>query len=54
MNEAREGVRAPALTKKELQQWQKSLLEVFGRLPSISRETQLADSIVHFGHGESL
>jgi len=31
MGEAQETKRAPVLTKKELQRWQKSLLEVFGR-----------------------
>jgi hypothetical protein len=38
MDEAQETERAPVLTKKELQRWQKSLLEVFDRL-FLSSET---------------
>ena len=37
MDETQEIGRAPVLTKKELQRWQKSLLEVFGPLRSDSR-----------------
>lgn len=54
MHETQETERAPVLTKKELQQWQKSLLEVFSCSPSNSCDTQYANSIVHFVHGESL
>lgn len=54
MDEAHETERAPVLTKKELQRWQKSLLEVFDRLLSRFGETQPADSTVRFGHGGNL
>lgn len=53
MDEVQETKRAPVLTKKQLQRWQKSLLEVFGHLLFKVRDTQCADSIVHFGHGEN-
>ena len=53
MNEPQETERAPGLTKKELQRWQKSLLEVFGHLLVKVRNAHCANSIVHFGRGEN-
>ena len=53
MDEAKETKRAPILTKKELQRWQKSLLEVFDHLLFNSGDTERVVSIVRFGHGEN-
>lgn len=53
MNEAQETARAPVLTKKELQRWQKSLLEVLVRPRLNLHDTQPINSTVHFEHGES-
>ena len=53
MGEAQETRGAPVLTKKQLQRWQKSLLEVFDRPLFKFEDTQCADSIVHFGRGEN-
>ena len=53
MGEAQETDRAPVLTKKELQRWQKSLLEVSTTLLLKFGDTQCVGSIVHFGRGEN-
>jgi len=51
MAEPQETERAPVLTKKQLQRWQKSLLEVFDHPLSVSGDIQYVHSIVHSGHG---
>ena len=51
MDETQETQRAPVLTKKELQRWQKSLLEVFNHLLSKFAGVQCANSIVHSERG---
>jgi len=53
MDETQKSERAPVLTKKELQRWQKSLLEVFDHPLLKLGDTQRPDSIVRFGLGEN-
>ena len=53
MGEAQETERAPILTKKELQRWQKSLLEVFNHKLLEIGDAQSAASIVRFELGEN-
>ena len=53
MDETQKNERAPVLTKKELQRWQKSLLEVLDHLHLMFGDTQCTDSIVRSGHGEN-
>ena len=54
MDETQEIERAPVLTKKELQRWQKSLLEVFDHLLLKFGVIERAGSTVHSGRGENL
>ena len=53
MDEAQETKFAPVLTKKQLQRWQKSLLEVFNHKLLEIGDAQSAASIVRFELGEN-